>query len=222
MSAVPHSRWQGQAGQSQGHIAQVEEFRGFDKIARFYRDVVITEKIDGTNAQVCIEPLTDEDTRVPGPWIAQVVSADGEWFVVRAGSRTRYVTPECDNHGFAAWVAEHCDELMELGPGRHFGEWWGHRINRGYGCEKDERYFSLFNTSRWFDERPAPCDVVPVLYEGPLTDSAVEMAMELLWSHGSFAKPEYDRPEGVVIYHKHANKLFKVTLEGDQHKALAA
>ena len=34
-----------------------------------------------------------------------------------------------------------------LVPGRHFGEWWGSGIQRGYGL--DEKTFSLFNAYRW-------------------------------------------------------------------------
>lgn len=31
-----------------------EEFHEFPKIARYSRPIIITEKIDGTNAQICI------------------------------------------------------------------------------------------------------------------------------------------------------------------------
>ena len=81
------------------------EFKGFPKMARLSREIIVTEKIDGTNAQVFI---TD----------------DGD---VMAGSRTRWIYPGDDNFGFAAWVQEHRDELLTLGPGQHFGEWWGAR-----------------------------------------------------------------------------------------------
>ena len=79
------------------------EFTEFPKMARLSREVIVTEKIDGTNAQVCI----------------------GEDGSMLAGSRTRWITPQDDNHGFAAWVEAHREELLTLGPGRHFGEWWG-------------------------------------------------------------------------------------------------
>ena len=36
------------------------EFEGFPKIARLSREIVVTEKIDGTNARVCIT----EDGRI--------------------------------------------------------------------------------------------------------------------------------------------------------------
>jgi hypothetical protein len=79
------------------------EFMGFPKMGRLSRECWVTEKIDGTNAQIYI---TD----------------DGQMLI---GSRTRWITPESDNFGFARWATEHKDELLQLGPGRHFGEWWG-------------------------------------------------------------------------------------------------
>jgi hypothetical protein len=106
--------------------ATVPEFIEFPKMARFAREIIVTEKIDGTNAQV---------------WI----SDDGT--DIRAGSRNRWLTYSEDNFGFAKWVMDHRDELLTLGPGRHFGEWWGSGIQRRYGL--DEKRFSLFNVSRW-------------------------------------------------------------------------
>lgn len=60
----------------------------------------MSEKIDGTNAQIVI---SDDGTEL---WTA---------------SRNRYITPEDDNYGFAKWVAANRDELIKLGPGRHYG-----------------------------------------------------------------------------------------------------
>src|SRR6478609_4562760 len=115
------------------------EFQEFPKMPRLSREVIITEKIDGTNAQVLITP-------------------EGE---IHAGSRTRWITPESDNFGFAAWVRDNREQLLQLGPGRHFGEWWGSGIQRRYGLT--EKRFSLFNVKRWGESRPACCHVVPVL-----------------------------------------------------------
>lgn len=187
------------------------EFVSFHKIARFFRDVIITEKLDGTNAQVLI---TD----------------DG---LVLAGSRKRFVTPDNDHYGFAAWVEDHKDEILSLGPGRHLGEWWGRGINRGYGIQ--DKRFSLFNTVRWclFDAEPGqiktedprvvkyqqklpPCiGLVPVLYQGIISTDVVNSCLSDLRSHGSYAAPGFGRPEGVVVYHTAANIAFKVTLERD-------
>lgn len=173
----------------------IDEFEPFPKIPRLFRDVVITEKIDGTNAQV-------------------VVSDDMK--SIRAASRKRWITPEQDNFGFARWVEENKDELLKLGPGRHFGEWWGRGIQRGYGLE--DRRFSLFNTHKWGGDRPACCDVVPVLYQGPFDLERLDECLMLLRELGSTAAPGFGEPEGIIVYHTHANSMFKVTLYGDQHK----
>ena len=170
------------------------EFEAFQKIPRYFRDVSIQEKIDGTNAQV---------------YISEDLST------VLAGSRTRWITPEDDNFGFAKWVEEHKEELKGLGPGRHFGEWYGKGIQRNYGLE--DRRFMLFNTSRWNAETPPPecCQCATVLDEGLLNDFNIAYRIERLREYGSFHVPGFMRPEGVVIYHKASGHLYKVTLEKD-------
>ena len=183
----------------------MSEFMGFPKIARLSRECIITEKIDGTNAQVVIEEFEGH------PADGAVWQQDG--LAIYAGSRTRFITPEQDNHGFARWVQEHAEELVTLGPGRHFGEWWGCGIQRGYGLK--EKRFSLFNTTRWCLDRPACCDLVPVLYQGPFTTDAVEIALVALRVGGSMAVPGFMRPEGVVVFHLAGNVGFKKTLEKD-------
>lgn len=175
------------------------EFLHFPKMARLSREVIITEKIDGTNAQIAI-------------------SEDGR---IMAGSRTRWITPSDDNYGFAAWVEANREELLALGPGRHFGEWWGKGIQRNYGLT--ERRFSLFNVSRWQDERPTCCDVVPVIWRGQFDTLYVEGAIATLKARGSFAAPGFMRPEGVIVFHVAANLGLKKTLEkDDMPKALSA
>jgi len=169
------------------------EFRKFDKIARLSREIVVTEKIDGTNGLIAI-------------------GEDGEFQV---GSRSRWITPENDNFGFARWAYEHKDELMQLGKGFHYGEWWGQGIQRGYGLK--EKRFSLFNTSLWADDsvRPACCYVVPTLYTGMFDTVRIEAVLEHLSYYGSVAAPGFMQPEGVVIYHTAGNLYFKKTIEGD-------
>lgn len=176
-----------------------EDFVPFGKIARLSRDIVITEKLDGTNAQI-------------------VISEDG--LTIKAASRSRWITPEDDNYGFAKWVAANADELLKLGAGRHFGEWWGQGIQRNYS--QPRKRFSLFNTHRWLDEavRPAICDVVPVLYEGPLEEygvmKGIKAALSILTEQGSVAAPGFMKPEGIIIFHKASNQLFKKTLDKDE------
>lgn len=172
-------------------MSEPDVYPAFPKIARLKRGIVITEKIDGTNALVH-------------------VANDG---TVRAGSRTRWITPESDNFGFARWVADHVDELRTLGPGHHYGEWWGQGIQRRYGLE--EKRFSLFNATRWNKEPPpACCHVVPLLYAGPM-GGAVDECLERLRVEGSLAAPGFMNPEGIIVFHSAASKLFKVTLDND-------
>lgn len=168
------------------------EFEAFKKIPRLNRDIVITEKIDGTNASVLITP-------------------EGE---IYAGKRTSWCTPEKDNYGWAKWVQANKEELLKLGPGRHFGEWWGNGIQRNYGLA--EKRFSLFNVARYGVDRPACCGVVPVLYSGVFSSAAIESSLNQLRTAGSVVVPGWMKPEGIVIFHSASGQLFKVTCENDE------
>jgi hypothetical protein len=180
------------------------EFTGFPKIARLSREIIITEKIDGTNAQIFI-------------------GENGEFLV---GSRKRWITPENDNHGFARWAYDHKEELIAgLGIGRHFGEWWGSGIQRGYGLPKGEKRFSLFNTNRWGEHRdidkypidkPDCCQVVPVIRKCEFRSSEILCALDYLRDFGSQAAPSFMNAEGIVIYHAAANMMFKKTIKNDE------
>ncbi|WP_428383696.1 RNA ligase family protein [Nevskia ramosa] len=187
------------------------EFEEFPKMARLSREIIVTEKIDGTNA--CIG-----------------ITEDGK---ISAGSRSRWITPEDDNYGFSAWVHAHRDELLTLGPGRHFGEWWGQGIQRRYGLS--EKRFSLFNVSRWAlhgttphriatgdprivkvqDVAPACCGLVPVLYSGDFDTARIDEALAWLRACGSFAAPGFMKPEGIVVFHLAGGVGFKKTIEKD-------
>ena len=193
-------------------IAEIPEFAVFRKIPRLMRNIVVTEKIDGTNAQLYI---TEEGAM----WV---------------GSRKRWITPAADNFGFAKWAYAHKEELLQLGPGHHYGEWWGQGIQRNY--DLDHKKFSLFNTSRWtkgtpqrieprmpqdFEEKytqnpPECCDVVPVLYSGIFDQEQIDECLQVLAGYGSVAAPGFMKPEGVVIYHDQGKLYFKKTLEGDE------
>ena len=179
-------------------------FIGWPKIPRLSRGIVITEKIDGTNAQIIIDDKGEQ---------------------IAAASRSRLITPEDDNYGFAGWVQKNKDELIKLGPGRHFGEWWGAGIQRKYGL--NEKRFSLFNTGRWksgfnellgWDQTAYACPlcyVVPVLYSGEFNDDAVRQALDDL-RLGSFAAPGFMDPEGIVVYHSASKTYFKKTCKNDE------
>ena len=168
------------------------EFREFAKIARLSRPCTITEKIDGTNG--CI-----------------YIGEDGTFLT---GSRTRWITPEDDNFGFSRWAHLHKDELLTLGVGQHFGEWWGAKIQRGYGQET--KRFSLFNVHKWGESRPACCDVVPTICEGVFTSELVQAAVDALRDGGSQAAQGFMKPEGVIVWHQAAGIYFKKTLDKDE------
>jgi hypothetical protein len=177
----------------------MSDFVPFPKIARLSREIIVTEKIDGTNSQIFI----------------------GEDGTMLAGSRNRWLTPDDDNFGFARWVVEHEEELRKLGPGRHFGEWWGSGIQRRYGLS--EKRFSLFNVHRWGVERPACCHVVPLLYQGEFGEPEIMICLDLLRVEGSQAAPGFMKPEGIIVFHVAAQIGFKKTLEKDSEpKGMAA
>lgn len=203
------------------------EFQEFRKIPRLSREIIISEKIDGTNAQVIIEefdeskhlhPLSVELYVDPVPICNDGLTPEfipTHCMAIYAGSKTRIIYPNDDNYGFARWVQEHAHELAQLGPGRHFGEWWGQGIKRKYGLK--EKRFSLFNVSRWSDDsfRPSCCDVVPVIYKGMFELEVVRDALNFLDMNGSMAAPGYMNPEGIVIFHTALNGYFKKTIKDD-------
>ncbi|MFD4234287.1 RNA ligase family protein [Streptomyces sp. NPDC058542] len=190
------------------------EFREWPKTPRLFREIVITEKLDGTNAGLHI-------------------SEDGQ---VVAQSRKRIITPDSDNYGFARWAADNAADLAYiLGPGLHFGEWWGQGIQRRYGL--DRKMFSVFNTVRWStqkaddegtartpeeramklladgSEAALRIGVVPVLYHGMFDGAAITGALQALAKVGSIAAPGFMNPEGICVYHSQTRSVFKVTLD---------
>jgi len=176
-----------------------EPFVSFPKLYRLKGPVIVTEKIDGTNAQI---------------WIGD----NGEF---KVGSRTRWITPDKDNFGFARWAYANKDELIRvLGPGKHYGEWWGQGIQRGYGMSA--KVFSLFNTSRWdaktiFETTTINFDVVPVLYIGPFNTAEFDRVLAELKATGSRAAPGFMNPEGIVIFDSINGATYKKTYEYDLH-----
>ena len=186
----------------------IPEFKEFKKIPRLSRDIVITEKIDGTNGLIYIDEANN----------------------IYAGSRNRWLDEHTDNHNFWHWVMENKEELLKLGKGYHYGEWWGKGIQRGYNLQ--EKRFSLFNVGRWVKDRtqtlkekqeycPECCYVVPILYEGQiyLQDYYTpDEFINYLKLDGSKASPNFMKPEGIIIYHKAGNCYFKKTIENDEGK----
>lgn len=165
------------------------EFKAWPKITRVEnkRAPIFTEKIDGTNA--CI-----------------VIGTDGEF---ATQSRNRFIVPGDDNFGFAKWAYDNKDELIKLGEGYHYGEWWGLGIGRGY--ELTEKRFSLFNTRRWGKHNPntpACVSVVPILPCSSVADTRMFLA-----NNGSVVAPGYMRPEGAVMYEPDTDTCFKIIMD---------
>lgn len=170
-------------------------FEKWPSIKRFDLDIYgqVTEKLDGTNGILHIGP-------------------DGE---ILAGSRNGWLVDR-DNYGFNAWVQANKDKLLVLGPGYHYGEWWGCGIQRRY--DQATKRFSLFNTKRYNPEQLALAGVetVPVLYEGPIDAAVLENVVAELSVTGSVAAPGFMNPEGIVV--KVGDNVWKWTFEGNKHK----
>lgn len=234
---------------------ELTKFEKFQKIPRFNRDCIVTEKIDGTNVQIHIIDRHYTDDSVASVDIEPLVTVPiGFGRInreIRVGSRNRWLTLENDNHGFAKWVVEHAlfsegpesnpataaSGLYALGPGRHYGEWWGQGIQRKYGL--DHKRFSLFNVIRWnaqmfyihkvlpenstielinYREPPECCYVAPILWYGPFAHVPVNAIMENFEKKGSIAAPGFMKPEGIVVYHVQGRVMFKKTFGNDGGK----
>ncbi len=198
-------------------------FEAFPKMGRLFRDIVITEKLDGTNAQIYINAVNVVEFYEGYEDAQNTIIAEVDGVGIWAGSRNKFITPGDDNYGFAKFVKDNAPELIKgLGIGRHFGEWWGKGIQRGYGL--DTKKFSLFNTTRWKtvasdapdrETLPACCSLVPELYRGPFSQEAIDRMLEGLSKYGSRAAPGFMDPEGIITFHTAANVGFKTTIKND-------
>jgi hypothetical protein len=198
------------------------EFKEWPKTPRLNRDMIVTEKIDGTNAAVIVLPTEDECA--PGELThndfgVYVETTLGK-FIVAAQSRKRIISPgkQTDNAGFAAWVRANAADLAEvLGEGYHYGEWWGAQAART-ALKPGEQKLSLFNVNRYAGaelERVPGLELVPVLYEGPFSQDRIQMIVEELRERGSQAHPGVPA-EGVIVFHKAAGHVYKVLCENDE------
>jgi RNA ligase len=193
--------------------------------------MVITEKLDGTNSAVGIVELPPDEGQgviVPDDIfhvvqltdISATAPASVRYFGMYAQSRNRLIRPGkvTDNYGFAQWVCDNAPLLVtDLGPGVHFGEWWGNGIQRGYGLPEGDKRFSLFNVSR-YSKRPLYTPglaTVPVLQQWTFDTDVVRDTLDELVRNGSQAAPGYMRPEGMVVFHTAAGQVFKVTVDND-------
>ncbi len=178
-------------------------FEGYPKIKRLSSaDMTITEKINGTNAQMVIK----------------------EGVVVLVGSRKREICEGDDNFGFATWVEANKAGLCEfLGEGQHFGEWAGPGIQKNPLC-LEKKLFFLFNTHRNPPEKfkaighlVPELRGVPVLHTGGFDLETIDNVLDVLIWEGSQVEEAglSAMPEGIVI--SVFGTKFKRT-PGDLHK----
>lgn len=211
-------------------------FEGWPKTPRLNKagSTIITEKIDGTNACVVIMPIgavAAWGAYAPHyggvAWVHDPTRSD-VMYLVGAQSRNRLIYPSNDNAGFAQWVFDNADRLVELlGPGRHFGEWWGKGIQKH---KLDRKVFSLFNSHRWdkvsaqrpeWEEKAVEIgmDIVPVLYKGAFSNEAIQAQLDWLRKYGSMAASNWGLTghpaEGVIIYHQELKGSLKAFVDGD-------
>lgn len=170
-------------------------------------NVIVTEKIDGTNA--CI-----------------VFQDDGYMFTQ---SRNRIITPDQDNQGFAKWAYRNQKNLFYIfGPGRHYGEWWGKKIGRTYNMQHN--VFSVFNNGRFYrtdgndmdsmstraQEGPLfdQVSAVPLIYTGVYgSEQMVEKVFEFETGKSKAAAEfgvEFYDPEGVCYYFRNFDRVAKL------------
>ena len=199
------------------------EFQAWPKTPRLFRDIVVTEKVDGTNSAVIIEDITTEEA---DPSALAVIERGAYRYQVGAQSRNRLIFPgkTTDNHGFAAFVQENAERLLDLlGPGRHFGEWWGKGIGKRYASAMEGiKGFALFNTAKhgdlhsWlsFGDQQVLIEPVHVLYQGPFSEEEILGTLKELQKYGSWMSP-FDPAEGIVVFHTQSRQTYKITLDGN-------
>lgn len=158
------------------------EFKEFPKIQQLEKiHLRITQKINGTNAQI-------------------VIFETENGFNLKCGSRNRWITPDDDNFGFARFVYENKAEFIEkLGIGSHFGEWCGPGIQSSEGLSV--KTLVLFDHWKFPSDRPLPPNTVtvPVLYLGKFDSKVIPETIEKLKTEGSLLVPGFMRVEGAVV-----------------------
>lgn len=167
------------------------EFKAWGKIPRGRgQGITITEKLDGTNA--CIVIFDDK--------------------IVAVQSRKRFIKLGDDNYGFALWVSQNEEELLKLGDGYHYGEWYGEGIQKN-PHNKVGKHLALFNTFRWGvhnTNTPNCVEVVPILYQGIVTAGIEGKTMlELLEA----SKEKGYIAEGIVSYYHNTKTYQKDTFK---------
>lgn len=174
------------------------EFQAWPKIPRHTGfNVIISEKIDGTNA--CIN--VGKDLKIQS-----------------VQSRTRLIDIHNDNFGFANWVVANKEVLESfLGEGRHYGEWAGPGIQNN-PLKLTQKTFFLFNTHRWEDKSRIlhpQVTVVDRLFIGTYYEGLFAEMMDNLWS---VRQIDDQLPEGIIIYWPQTRTMEKMTYANSEGK----
>lgn len=203
------------------------EFESWGKTPRWVNETMtITEKIDGTNACIVILPYDESHDIVLGRGEALSIATLHEdstatLYTFATQSRKKFIWPgkQSDNAGFATWAWENAAEIIgDLGYGKHYGEWWGRGIQRGY--EQDTKRFSLFNPWRYDAQGDRVFTVkemgtVPILCSGDAGDEKVHQMLDFLKEYGSVAAPGYMNPEGIIVSYKLSQRSYKAFVNDD-------
>jgi len=149
-----------------------------------------------------------------------VIETEDDTFAIYAGSRNRWLSLEKDNFGFARYVHDNAEQLVNLGIGRHYGEWYGSGIQRTYGLSGGDKRFALFNVLRDYDFANLPPNVekVHAFVTNEYLESPYHMAeewMEDMSVNGSRQVPGFESPEGLVLFHRKSGTTFKKTFDYD-------
>lgn len=227
-----------------GFTTKMSNYPKYPKTPRLYGGgrITITEKIDGTNGLIYVGK--PHDGNAVGSVGVPVMGFDDGTRVVSAGSRSRWITPDDDNYGFAKWVWDNAARLADaLGHGYHYGEWFGHKIGRGYG-RQNTREFALFATDHELGREVPGLRHVPVIADDTVSLDAYggktfdrlqclsasyypDPVLEYLigdaayeFSSGPNAYPEStlnpNTPaEGLILLHHNSGQRFKIMFEND-------
>ena len=165
----------------------MHQFKRLRRSALF-RDVTISEKIDGTNAQVFVV-AEDRGRRQPGRGL---------------GGSLRKRTTSVSRRGSPIMLTSCASSAQDVIS----AEWYGRGIQRRYGLQ--DRRFALFNscTDGPRSARRAAA-IVPVLTTRTMGADVVSECLETLRSGGSLARSGFHAPGGIVIYHHASGGMFR-------------
>ncbi len=194
------------------------EFHAWGKTTRVDSPVVVTEKIDGTNGVIFVDPETHNVwAGSRNRWLVGITESGYQMW--QSPKMDVAATPAVDNYGFGQYVCDNHQALAHLlGDGHHYGEWWGQGIARGYA--QNVKRFQVFDVRHsadpgWDDAawQAARLGTVPVMYEGPMDHVAIDICSSTLLKRGSVIAPGYMHPEGLVVRFDHNGVRFKKVLD---------